>query len=329
MTSIRPQAKRPWVRRAMIAGLWLVLALGLTYLASAMDWASVASFARKADPLWLAAAVVANLFALPLWALSWRLLAPRKSARFFNLLEVLCMTLASVQMFSLVAGIATAVLLLVKRAGLTKAAALSVLTLDQIVTGMVKVLLIAAAIIFVDAPVWMRHAGASLLVLVLVGLGVLLVAARSEARLIAYGERKQGRVSHLITFLASWTAHLDPLRHPLRTGVAVIVALLRRLAEGVGALCIQKACGIPVSLELGLLVMTALALVTVIPQPPGNIGLYEAAVVVVYQMAGYPPETALAIALLQHVMFLIAALIPGCLVFAIRRPWRDMVPIKP
>ena len=45
----------------------------------------------------------------------------------------------------------------------------------------------------------------------------------------------------------------------------------------------------------------------------------------VYQSAGYPQDVAIAAALLQHAAFLVMALVPGYLLLALRRPWRQGV----
>jgi uncharacterized membrane protein YbhN (UPF0104 family) len=118
---------------------------------------------------------------------------------------------------------------------------------------------------------------------------------------------------------AGWTAHLDTLRRPLRFASGLAFMLSRRLTEAFAAVCIQKATGIPVSFELALLITAAIALATIIPGPPGNIGYYEAVVVLAYGWGSVGRETAVAAALLQHIAFLVAAMAPGYLLLALRR----------
>ena len=308
--------------RLAVFALWGVMALVLAYLASRVDWPGVLERARNADPWWLALAVLANLAAMPFWSLTWVLLSRSRPKRFWRFLEVQMVTLAAVQSFSLIAGGATAMLMLTRRAGLSHPAALSLIALDQLVTGIVKIVLVAMAVAFAQPPAWMRQAGYSLLALIVVGTIVLLVAHRHEERLRMLATRWSGQFARIIDFIGRTAVHLQPLRDPLRATAATLLMLARRLIEGIPVLCVQKAVGIPVSWELGLLVVTALALVTVIPQPPGNAGLFEAAVLVVYQAAGIPADLALAAALLQHAAFLVAALVPGYVVLLVRRPWR-------
>ena len=116
--------------------------------------------------------------------------------------------------------------------------------------------------------------------------------------------------------LADWTHHLEAVRSPARLGGAVFFMLMRRVADGLAAWCVAIACGIPVGPEVIVLVIASIAVVTMVPVPAGNVGLYELAVVAAYQWVGVAPETALAAALLQHAIALVAVLVPGALIMA-------------
>jgi uncharacterized membrane protein YbhN (UPF0104 family) len=311
--------------RMLLVLFWCALGIGLLYLASFVDWPSVLSHARAADPLWLALGVGATLLALPFWSLTWCLLGHVRLGHVGRLLEVQVVTLAAVQTFSLVAGGATALVLLKRRAGLSTPAAASLLALDQLVTGIVKILLVAMAVSLSHPPLWMQQAGVSLLAAIVVAVVGLLYAYRHRETLLRLSAGRSGLRGVVLGFLGHAAQDLRALRDPWRSAAATGLMLLRRIVEGLTVLCVQKAVGIPVSWELGLLVITALALVTVIPQPPGNAGLYEAAVLVVYQAAGIPADLALAAALLQHAAFLVAALVPGYAMVLVRQPWRARV----
>ena len=315
----RPQ----WRRHVLLLAIWTVLGIGLVYLASLVDWSDVLVRAKAADPVWLGLAVLANLLpALP-WAVTWVLLSHLPLRKTPAVLESQLAILATVQSFSLFAGGATAMVLLTRRVGLAYPAALSLLTLDQLVTGFVKVALIGLSVAFAHPPVWMGQVGLTLLAVMCLGVVILLAAHHRERAIMSASESFGPRVRTIMRFLARTAGYLSALKDPLRSGAAFALMLFRRLSEGLAVVCVQKAVGIPVSWELALLVLTAMAIVTVIPQPPGNVGLYEAAVVLVYQSAGYPPGVAIAAALLQHAAFLVMALTPGYLILFLRRPWRQ------
>ena len=324
MSLLQAEAPAPkWRRHVLLLAFWAVLGIALAYLASLVDWSDVLVRAKAADPVWLGLAVLANLLpALP-WAVTWVLLSHLPLRKTPAVLESQLAILATVQSFSLFAGAATAMVLLTRRVGLAYPAALSLLTLDQLMTGFVKVALIGLSVTFAHPPVWMGHVGLTLLGFMCLGVVILLAAHHREQAIVAAAQSFGPRLGKVLRFLASTAGHLSALKDPLRSGAAFSLMLFRRLSEGVAVLCIQKAVGIPVSWELALLVLTALAIVTVIPQPPGNVGLFEAAVVLVYQSAGYPPDVAIAAALLQHAAFLVTALTPGYLILFLRRPWRQ------
>jgi uncharacterized membrane protein YbhN (UPF0104 family) len=61
-----------------------------------------------------------------------------------------------------------------------------------------------------------------------------------------------------------------------------------------------------------------LNLATLLPVVPGNVGVFEAAVVLALTRLGVEPELALGIAVVQHLCYFIALAVPG-LVWAARR----------
>ncbi len=317
-----------WRGRALWLVLWLVLAAVLAYGASRIDWGQVRAALRQADPLWVFIAFLANLSALPLWGLALRQFIPAGEPQpYGRIVETLALTTAATQTLSVFAGGATAALLLARRVGLSTGAMISTITLEQVTTGIVKSLIVGAAMTSAFAPGSMAAAGGLLMLAILCAFTGLLWAAHSGPALQRIAIGVGGRAGRLIALLADWTAHLETLRRPWRLAAGIGFTACRRVMEGLGVLCIQRACGIPVSPELALLIIAALSLATIIPGPPGNMGIFEAAVVVAYGWAGFGAETAVAAALLQHFAYLAAALMPGYLLFALGR-WRN-APAQP
>jgi uncharacterized membrane protein YbhN (UPF0104 family) len=104
---------------------------------------------------------------------------------------------------------------------------------------------------------------------------------------------------------------LAPVRSPTRSDAALGLALAKKLAEALAFLCVQRAFGVTLSPESALLVLAAVNLATMLPVVPGNLGVYEAAVVLAYSYLGVPPERALSIALVQHACSFAAVALPG------------------
>ena len=314
MQTLNAPARRS---RLIWIAVWAVLAAGLVYAASSLSWGEVLAAGLRADPLWLAVALVINLTNAPLWALCWRCLMGRKAqVPMLGLTGVLAVVAAAIQAFSVLGGGATAFVLMTGRLGLTKPAAASLLVLEGLTTGLVKALLVAAAFALVPDSALLRGIGASLLGAVALGLVGLIIVSRSRALLYRLAARTGGRSRIWIERLADWTSHLEAVRSPARLGGAVFFMLMRRIADGLAAWCVAWACGIVVGPQIIVLVIASLAIVTLVPVPAGNVGLYELAVVAAYQWVGVAPEIALAAALLQHAIYLVSILVPGALIMA-------------
>ena len=314
---MNPPEAPPQRSRLIWTAVWAVLAAGLAYAASSLSWGEVLAVALRADPLWLVLAFLANLANAPVWALCWRcLMDPATRVSLVRLTLVLAVVVAAIQAFSVLGGAATAFVLITGRLGLSRPAAASLLVLEGLTTGTVKVLLVGAALAIVPGAAMLRGVGAGLLAMMAVGLVGLIIVSRSGGLLYAWAERMGGRAGVWIERFADWTHHLEAVRSPVRLGGAVFFMLMRRVADGLAAWCVAIACGIPVGPEIIVLVIASIAVVTMVPVPAGNVGLYELAVVAAYQWVGVAPETALAAALLQHAIALVSVLAPGALIMA-------------
>jgi uncharacterized membrane protein YbhN (UPF0104 family) len=288
-----------------------VVVLG-TLLVVAMrrfDLSQVLSNLATARPMWVVLAVACFLSILPLWALEWCILAPRDGRPLFiRMLGVIAMTSSVLNTTPMLVGEAAAVVFLVTRAGLARAAALSVLAMDQLVLGIAKVSLLVLATWLLALPLWMERGLRGL------GLGVALLLVALLA--VAWGERTVTRVAAGLRVgaaraLQAVAAALAPLRSPWRGGSALALALLKKIAEILAIVCIQRAFGVALPLSSAVLVLAALNLATLLPVVPGNVGVYEAVTVLAYGYMGVDAERALGMALVQHACYFTALALPG------------------
>ena len=79
----------------------------------------------------------------------------------------------------------------------------------------------------------------------------------------------------------------------------------------------QQAFGIDVSVRSVVVVLAASALGSVVPIAPANIGTYEAASYGAYRFLGFTPETALGIAVIQHLCQLLPAVGAGYVLLSV------------
>lgn len=311
--AIAGRARRlPWLL------LWGALSIAVFVVARELPWRRIASVVAGQDPAWGLLAIALNLVILPLWAMEWVRLAPASERPAFRrTFEVVALTSTTLNTVPFFAGEASAVLLLVARAGLSRAGALSLLALDQLLVGIAKLTLIAAAATVAPLPGWLRSGVASLSAIV-AGTTLLLVVAAS----VVPRDRPTtgGRAGRLAVAVRAWASGLDALRDPARAASVLALALLKKSAEVLAVVAAQHALGVTLPWWSAILVVAALGIGTLLPLGPANLGTYEATAFLVYRALGLPADTALGLALVQHLYFLVPAVGTGWLLLA----WRQL-----
>jgi uncharacterized membrane protein YbhN (UPF0104 family) len=87
---------------------------------------------------------------------------------------------------------------------------------------------------------------------------------------------------------------------------ALAIGLAMRATEALAMIAVQHALGVDLPLAGTLLVLSSVVLATMLPIAPANVGVYEGAAVLAYRWMGVDAESALALALLQHLAYLAA-----------------------
>ena len=266
---------------------------------------------------WLVLSIACYSAILPLWASQWTLLSPRTpAARWRDMLGVVALTSAVLNTTPMLVGEATAVVLLVARARLDRAAALSVLAMDQLLVGVAKLGVLALAATVAPLPDWMTRAVLGLLLASLLLGGSLVLAAW---RHVDVTRGLEGVVpARLAAAAGAFAGSLEPLRSAARGLPALGIALLKKAVEVAAIACVHRAFGLPVPLSAAIIVLAVLNLATLLPIVPGNVGVFEAAVVFALTRFGVTSEQALGVAVVQHLSYFVALALPG-LVFATRQ----------
>lgn len=304
----------------LLPALWIALTVALVFAVRGLPWRSAAEQAGRIGAAWPLVAVAAYLVVLPLWALEWRLLTPGAIrvayASMFEVIAVMAAVLNSVPFF---AGEASGVAMLIGRTGLSRGAALSVLAMDQLLGGLVKIVVLGTAALLVPLPIWLRAGILSLLLGVTLMLCVFVPLAHRWASMRDRLLERPSRVRRLAARLASWGQHLDAIRETHRVWRVSLVALSRKVVELLGIVAVQVAFGLEPSPAAAVLVLAVLAIATMLPVAPANIGVYEAAVFAAYRYMGVPADTALGLAVVQHLCFLLPTLATGYLTLTLRQ----------
>lgn len=289
----------------------LLLLAGLVTLAlQRMDVGRAVAQLASVHAGWIVLAIGCYAAILPLWAWQWSLLSPpAATSRRGRMLGVVALTSSVLNTTPMLAGEATAVVLLVTRAGLDRAAAISVLAMDQLLVGVAKVCVIAVAAAVAPLPAWMTRAVLGLLAGLVVLGGALVVASWRHADVAGLLTRVVP--PRVATAVGAFARSLEPLRSASRGLPALGLALLKKVVEVAAIVCVQRAFGLALPLSASVVVLAVLSLATLLPLVPGNVGVFEAAVVLALTRFGVSPEEALGVALVQHLGYFVALALPG------------------
>jgi uncharacterized membrane protein YbhN (UPF0104 family) len=261
-----------------------------------VDWAITGDALRQAHPLWLAMAVAANTGILVCWAAFWRALRPadEPTLSFRRMFEITATSSALMNTLPFGGGHASSALLLVRRASMSGRGALSLFALDQLGEGIAKAAIFASVALLVPLPTWMRAAMTTASLVVGAWVVVMAVASR-------------------------WTTNLEIIKywkHWRRAAAALACVLAMKAVEAAAIAAVQRAYGIQLPIGGTLFVLAAVALGTMLPLAPGNLGAYEASVFLAYRHLGISPAQALSLAIVQHVCFMLPAVGIGYVFFS-------------
>ena len=310
-----PRRSRPW---SFV--LWVAITTVVVIALRTLPWQSALSQLTRVHVEWLGLALVCNVAILLVWAAEWRLLIPAATGATYGAVFGVVSTMATVlNTVPFFAGEATGAALLVQRLGLARGAALSVLALDQLLSGIAKLAVLAATGAFVPLPSWLRAGMLALVIAVSMLLVTLFGAAHGWERVRSRLLESPTPLRRLLSRVISLGAHLEALRETRRSRQLLMLALTKKVVELTAILAVQIAFGLSPSLVSGLLVLASVSVAAMAPVAPANVGVYEAAVFAAYRYLNVPGDTALALAVTQHLCFLIPMLGTGYLSVSMRQ----------
>ena len=294
----------PRFRRALRWLFYVALLSGFYVAARSLPWRGVLHAMSDASPAWLAVAALINALGLPLWAAQWFQLAPREGRQsFWMFVEIAAVVGAIQNTLTSVGGGASAIVLLISRGGLSRGEAVSLYAMDQVLTGIGKILVVGLAVLLLPLPAW--HA-AKWLALSLV-IATLIVAALVGVNLLMPASSSSRGMNRIVNFLRAQVTVFTPF--VIRaSGWPLALVAVRKATEIATGVAVQWACGIPVSIGAATAIIAATDLASVIPTTPGSIGVFEAATLFVYGFFGISPALALSAAFLQHAAHLLPAI---------------------
>jgi uncharacterized membrane protein YbhN (UPF0104 family) len=310
-----------WLRPHVIlyALMVLILISALAWQLRLLPWHEALISMRAARLPGLVLGFCAEFAIIPLWAMQWCLLAPvTQPVRVVIMAEIVTISSAIQNTVPFVGGPLSAGVLLRMRAGFANSAVLSLLAIDQLTTGIGKILAIAGALIAAPLPS-MVHSTAMLLIIAVLGLYLILIAMTHATEKIQRLSLSSSRPwNTILSSVAHWAASLEALRNPGRAIAIVALEIGKKALDAAAILAIQYGCGIPPSPASAVTIIATLGLSTIVEITPANLGVYEATVFFVYRSFDTPAANALAAAVLQHFSVLLPSLGAGYLLILYR-----------
>ena len=216
-------------------------------------------------------------------------------------------------------GHAVGLVLFARLAHIQHSVALSVLALDQMLEGIVKVVVLTLAASFSPLPEQMEQSIQVFIVVIVLFIVIMFYAAYKIPKVKNLDEKlSSSLLFRFKTFVSQWAGHLEILRDYRVFSAGLFLALVMMALQALGIWATQMSLGQELPFWTTILVMAALNLATIFPITPGNFGIYEATAFLIYKFSGLSPEMALSLAFLQHICFLVPMAGTGWVVLLIR-----------
>ena len=284
-----------------------------------VDWTLAIAAVAKAKPLPLILAVLLNAMILVFATAQWLLFLPEgvsvARSKMFKIMAIMSTVANSGPAGG---GAAVGVHLLAKQEGVGHSVGLSVLLLDQLVEGLVKMAIVLLAIVVVPIGLEYKAVSATILIGVPTLFFILTVIAHRRSILESISKRTTGFLGWVLTKLNLVAANLEALRRPKKLSLTVVLGLLQKLVAALAITCVLIAFGVVTPWWGILAVLVAVNLSTVVSVTPANLGVFEGAAFLVYTSLGISSDTAVALAIVQHAAYLIPLAGIGWVISSVR-----------
>ena len=302
------------MRRSFQVLGWLGATALLFYFASRVDRAQLAEAMAIVDWRWIVVAIVANALILVFWTGLWWVVSPAaERPKYGVMFEINAMSSALMNTMPFLGGHAAAVVLMIRRAGFTRAAALSVMALDQLGEGLGKVSIFLVVAAAAPIPDWLRVGVATVSTAVGALFVGMVVLAHTHAQIRPAVETPLTFMTRMRVLAATWAQRMETLRSVKQSLLALALAVGTKIAEGAALLAVQHAFGVHLSIGATALVLAAVFVGSILPVAPGNVGTYEAGAFIAYRHLGVDPAMATILAIACHACFMIPSVGVGYL----------------
>lgn len=296
----------------LISGIFLFLAFqGLhpdAFLSSLAD----------VNPVWLIAGAVLYFGAVTVIALRWQfLLRSVKFVSLGSLTQIVCAGYMGNNVYPLRAGEALRIYLLRRNESIPVAKSTTTVIVERVFDGLVMLSFILIALIFVDiqAPEIQAVATVAAVIFMPAMVVFFVLAARSNwlrtlVRLIS--RFLPGKLAEIVSDIGEDIIHgLEGLRSPVYLAGAIISSFATWSIEALVYWMVMQGFNLEQGYPVALLVVGTVNLAGLIPASPGQVGVYEFFASLVMMGAGVPRDTALAYAIVVHIVIWLPVTLVG------------------
>lgn len=294
-----------------VTGFFLWLAL------RKVEFAALGAALAGAKPAWLLPMIAIVYLDLLVRAVRWRVLLTRTRAQpapVWDLLKLEAIGLAVNNVLLLRLGELARAGLAARRLGIPAASALASVAIERAldVAALLSIFALATVVAPGIAPVAVVR-GALLLLAGAVGALVVLAAAETTLAPGGLGERALRPWPRLHTFVEQLALGAAVLRSPVAAAQAAVLSLLLWSVDAALYWAGAYALGLGglMNYPRAVLTLSWAGAVSAIPAAPGGIGTFEASVASILHTFGAVPETALAYALMTHMIMYLLVTVTG------------------
>ncbi len=240
---------------------------------------------------------------LLIWAKTIQILIylpKNKKVPFIRLFEVVSILLMTVSILPFWGGHALFVYLLGEKEKVGKTVTLSIVTQDQILDGFGKIFIISWAILVLPLPPWMRDGFWGIISAVVIAFMAAFFLAHRYRTFTDLSGQSQGKMGKIKNLFGKWAHHMVVMRDIKKLFPIIFLAAFKRVLEAFVVFGVQKSFSLDLGFSVAVVVVAAISLATLLPLSPGRVGLFEAAVYLIYVQFGVEPSVAMALALFIH-----------------------------
>jgi len=200
------------------------------------------------------------------------------------------------------------------RAGLDSGFALATVQVERVLDTGFLVLLSAVALgSFANLPAWLTHAGRVLALAAAAGLVMTALLPHFEAPVLKLVDRVSpgrwsARLAHLVR---QFLLGLRSLHQRRRVSGFMLLTVVIWLLDCAGVVVLGQGLSMALSPALAVLVLTSIALASVVPAAPGNVGVYQMAAVAVLAPFGVARSQALGFAVILQMLGIVTMTLWG------------------